>query len=238
MSDTTAYLLAGCRPWNRRTFEQLGATLPGEWHFVGERDELTAARVRELAPRYCFFLHWSWKVPAEIVAHECVAFHMTDLPYGRGGSPLQNLIVRGHRDTMLSALRMTADFDAGPVYLKRPLSLEGGSAEELYLRTDRLAAEMIAEIIHTRPEPQPQTGDPTIFPRRTPDDSRITGDVASLPALHDFIRMLDADGYPPAFIEQAGFRLEFRRSTLRDGRIEADVTIRSIDDDHRAGDDA
>ncbi len=25
---------------------------------------------------------------------ECVCFHMTDVPYGRGGSPLQNLIIR------------------------------------------------------------------------------------------------------------------------------------------------
>lgn len=30
-----------------------------------------------------------------------------------GGAPLQNLIQRGHRDTMLTALRMVREMDAG-----------------------------------------------------------------------------------------------------------------------------
>ncbi len=37
--------------------------------------------------------------------------HMTDVPYGRGGSPLQNLIARGHTSTKLTAMRMTAEVD-------------------------------------------------------------------------------------------------------------------------------
>jgi hypothetical protein len=52
---------------------------------------------------------------------------MSDVPYGRGGSPLQNLIVRGHRETKISELRMVADMDAGPVYRKEYLSLDGSA---------------------------------------------------------------------------------------------------------------
>ena len=44
---------------------------------------------------------------------------MTDLPYGRGGSPLQNLIINGHKETMMSALRCVQELDAGPIYLKK-----------------------------------------------------------------------------------------------------------------------
>jgi len=37
-----------------------------------------------------------WIILKEIFEnYEIILFHMTDLPYGRGGSPLQNLIVRG-----------------------------------------------------------------------------------------------------------------------------------------------
>jgi len=54
---------------------------------------------------------------------------MTYMPYGRGGSPLQNLIVRGYRHTKLTALRMVEEFDAGPVYLKEDLCLEGNAEE-------------------------------------------------------------------------------------------------------------
>ncbi|UZP66801.1 hypothetical protein N1030_14465 [Desulfovibrio mangrovi] len=148
---------------------------------------------------------------------------MTDLPFGRGGSPLQNLIQRGFTETKLSALRCTEEVDAGPVYMKRPLSLHG-SAEEIFLRAASIMEEMIVEIIDTSPQPVPQSGEPTFFERRKPEQSNISK-LPSLEALFDHIRMLDAEGYPAAFLETDRFRMEFRKASLRHGKIEADVTI-------------
>jgi methionyl-tRNA formyltransferase len=37
--------------------------------------------------------------------------------------------------------------------------------------------------------------------------------------------MLDAEGYPRAFLETARFRLEFARAARRHGKIVADCTI-------------
>src|SRR5579864_285494 len=88
------------------------------------------------------------------------------------GSPLQNLIIRGHADTKLTALRMTAEMDAGPVYFKESLSLEG-NAEEIYLRAANLSAIMVRTIVQQEPTPVPQTGDAVIFTRRKPEESRI-----------------------------------------------------------------
>jgi hypothetical protein len=36
-----------------------------------------------------------------------------------------------------------------------------------------LAADMIVDILDTEPVPVPQTGTPTVFPRRTPAESEI-----------------------------------------------------------------
>ena len=224
----STYLVAGCKPWSRRIYDESLAQLPGNWQFAGSVDQLTPNRVRSLSPRYIFFLHWSWKVPAEIFeSYECVCFHMTDVPYGRGGSPLQNLIVRGNRDTKLTALRMTDEMDAGPVYFKESLSLEG-NAEEIYLRAANLSATMVRTIVQQEPTPVPQTGDAVIFTRRKPEESRIGDGTQSLEQLYDFIRMLDAEGYPRAFLEYGGLRLEFSRSALYDGRIVADVKIEKL----------
>jgi len=190
---------------------------------------LTLERVRAFNPQYVFFLHWSWKVPEELLDnYECVCFHMADVPYGRGGSPLQNLIVRGHHKTKLTALRMTHDFDAGPVYLKEDLSLEG-NAEEIYIRATYVAAQMIERIISEQPELVPQTGAVVTFKRRKPDESDMP-EVDSLQDLYDFIRMLDAEGYTKAFISQKGFRYEFNRAALYDGRILANVTITPVEE--------
>jgi methionyl-tRNA formyltransferase len=188
---------------------------------------LTLDTLAPIAPRYVFFLHWSWKVPLDLLeTYECVCFHMTDVPYGRGGSPLQNLIVRGHRETKLTALRMVESFDAGPVYLKESLSLEG-NAEEILIRSSYLAARMIGQLIEHEPKPLPQSGEPVNFRRRKAAESRLP-QPARLEDLHDFIRMLDADGYPKAFFEYGGFRFEFSRAALYDQQIKADVTITPI----------
>jgi methionyl-tRNA formyltransferase len=222
------YVVAGSKPWNRRIFREVISKLPGKWDYIGSREELSLQRLRELAPRYVFFLHWSWKVPPEILhTFECVCFHMTDVPYGRGGSPLQNLIVRGHKGTQLTALRMTEEFDAGPVYFKQPLSLEG-NAEEILIRACDTSAKLIQRFVQEEPMPSPQEGDAVVFKRRKPEESEI-GNPASLVELYDFIRMLDAEGYPRAFLEYGGFRFEFTRAALYDGRVVADVKITRID---------
>ena len=230
-TSQVSYFVLGREPWNRRAFDEQLSHLPGRWVYIGAPEEFSPAVVRERSPRYLFFLHWSWKVPAEIVEnYECICFHMTDVPYGRGGSPLQNLIVRGHRETKLTALRMTGEFDAGPVYLKEPLSLEG-NAEDIYLRATELSASMVQRIIRDELHPVPQQGEVVNFKRRKPEESRISK-PASLRELYDFIRMLDADGYPHAFLEYAGFRLEFSRAGLYDGRVLADVKITAVPPAH------
>lgn len=67
-----------------------------------------------------------------------------------------------------------------------------------------------------------------IFKRREPQESRIP-ELQSLQGLYDFIRMLDAEGYPRAFVKHAGFRYEFTRATLYNGRVIANVQITSAE---------
>jgi N-acetylneuraminate synthase len=221
------YVVAGCRPWNQKLFDQSIAGYPGKWHFITAREDLTAEKMRATNPRFIFFLHWSWKVPDKIVdGFECVCFHMTDLPYGRGGSPLQNLIVRGHRETKVTALRMSHELDAGPVYLKEPLSLQG-RAEDIYIRAGETAAKMIARIIHEEITPSPQTGEAVVFNRRKPEESDAA-QLESLSALYDHIRMLDAEDYPHAFLQAGNFRMEFVRAVQHPDRIVAEVSITQV----------
>ena len=202
------YAVATIKPWNIRAFRHRVHTLPGRWHLFDDKDTLTADAVAAIAPRYLFFPHWSWLVPPSILdLTECVLFHATDVPFGRGGSPVQNLIVRGYRTTVLSALRMVPDLDAGPVYLKRPLDLSG-SARDIYERMAALAFEMIAEIVADEPEPVAQSGPVVVFKRRQPAES-VLPPIGTLDDLYDHIRMLDADTYPRAFLNYGDLRLEF-----------------------------
>ena len=219
------YIVLGCKPWNKVEFHRQRSRLPGRWIYIDRPGKLTSTLVKRLRPEKLFFIHWSWKVPEYIVGRqECVCFHMTDVPYGRGGSPLQNLIVRGHRATKLTALRMTESFDAGPVYMKRPLSL-AGTALEIYERATKLSFGMIREIVRRNPAPRPQKGRAVRFRRRKPEESRILGNLP-INKLYDFIRMLDAPTYPPAYADAGNLRFEFRAARIVKNDLTATVRAR------------
>lgn len=218
-------MIAIATPYKR--YDCLGEALDKaslEHVYLRSPDALCLARLSETNPRYIFFPHWSWKIPPEIYQrYECVIFHMTDVPFGRGGAPLQNLIVRGFSDTQISALRCVDEMDAGPVYAKEPLSLLG-TAEEILIRAASVMTRMMLSIITTNPIPVPQVGEPTIFRRRQKADGNIEK-LDSLDRVYDYVRMLDGAGYPPAFIETDSFRIEFTRASLRLGEVVADARI-------------
>ena len=213
------------RGWNRQFVAEVAARTGGKVTYLERREDVSEEHIRALAPDWVFFPHWSYIIPAEVYENfRCVIFHMTDLPFGRGGSPLQNLISRGIYETKITALQCVKELDAGPVYTKRALSL-WGSAEEIYLRAGETIKEMMIELVRENPSPYAQKGDATTFTRRTPADGDI-GDLQSLLQVFDYIRMLDADGYPAAFLQKGCLRMEFSRASLKDGYILADVRIR------------
>jgi methionyl-tRNA formyltransferase len=219
------YIVATIRPWNRKAFSDSISKYPGRWYLISAPEGLTLEKVRKLDPRYIFFPHWSTRVPSSIVnAYECVCFHETDVPFGRGGSPIQNLIARGFTNTRISALRMTDTLDAGPFYLKRRLSLRG-RAQDIYIRSSKIIAKMIKEIIVREPKPVAQKGKAVMFLRRRPEQSKIALKYKTLGKIYDHIRMLDADEYPKAFVEQGGLRYEFSHPVMREGSLHARVKI-------------
>lgn len=192
-------------------------------------EELKGIGSWPVRPDWIFFPHWSWIIPEEIYANfRCVIFHMTDLPYGRGGSPLQNLIVRGHKRTKLSAIVCSKGLDTGDVYLKRDLGLEG-AAEQILVRASGVVEDMIHDLLRSAPDPVPQEGEVTTFVRRTRPDGDISG-LTSLEKVYDYIRMLDAEGYPHAFADIGKIAMEFSEAELKDGFVEARVRIRIRDD--------
>lgn len=84
---------------------------------------------------------------------------------------------------------------------------------------------MIEEIIDSNIKPVEQKGEITNFKRRKPKDGNIEG-LKDPEKMYDYIRMLDAPGYPKAFIEVGNIKLEFSRASLKsDKSIIADVRI-------------
>ncbi len=79
-------------------------------------------------------------------------------------------------------------------------------------------------IIKNNPEPQKQEGEGYSYKRRTPSDSELINS-GSLIKLFDQIRMLDADGYPRAYLDWGEYHLEFTRAKLSVDEVQCDVKI-------------
>lgn len=217
-------IIVSNRKWNSKYIDIIARKTGSEIFYIDNIDDLIYENLKEINPNKIFFFHWSYIIPEKIYnSFECIIFHMTDLPFGRGGSPLQNLIQRGIYSTKISALRCVKELDAGPIYMKKDLSLHG-NAEEIYMRASKVCCDMVIEIINNEVMPVAQNGEVTVFKRRKPTDSNIAA-LDSLVSVYDYIRMLDADGYPHAFVEVGNLRFEFDRAALKDGFIEADVKI-------------
>jgi methionyl-tRNA formyltransferase len=219
------YILLSEKPWHQAIFENLQKREGEEWLWIQDKEAFTREKLEELQLEMILIPHWSYIIPEDIFKKfSCIVFHMTDLPYGRGGSPLQNLIVRKHEATKISAIRVDEGIDTGDVYLKKPLSLLG-TAEEIFIRSAMVILSMITEIIDKNLSPQAQEGEVVNFKRRKKGDGNIAG-LSEIEEVYNYIRMLDAEGYPSAFLETEYFKFEFSRASLKTGEtIVADVKI-------------
>jgi methionyl-tRNA formyltransferase len=222
--------IATVKSWNIHNAKNFSRKHPGfQVEVLTEKRQLTIKRVQRFNPDFIFFPHWSWMIPEAIYQrYKCVVFHMTDLPYGRGGSPLQNLIVRGKTKTKISAIAVVREIDAGPVYLKETLMLDGSAQEVLERASAIIFNKMIPRLLTGKIRPKPQKGKIVRFSRRRPNESNLStlGNITSLRKVYDHIRMLDAEGYPSAYLEKKDLKVEFFNAKFVGNEILTQTKIR------------
>ena len=175
---------------------------------IREKTDLSFDVLQKFQADLVFFPHWNWIVEKEIFSNfKCIAFHTAPLPYGRGGSPIQNLIQRGHTKSPVSALAMSDGIDNGPIYDQEDISLEG-SLSEILKRLDSVTNILMRRLVEHLPKPKDQVGDPKIFRRLGHSDNEISFD-ANFEEVYNAIRMLDDPSYPCAYLTLRHILIEF-----------------------------
>jgi len=183
---------------------------------ISNKQKITYKNIKKINPKIIFFPDWSWIVPTEILTdYKCICFHESNLPKFRGGSPIQNQIVRGIKKTKTTAFVMTEKLDAGDILLQQDLSLSG-SIDDIFSRMQQNDYEMIIKIIAGKYKVKKQRGTSTVYKRRKPEESEIKHLNFSKSYLYDFIRML-GDPYPNAFIKIGKRKILFKAAKY-DGR--------------------
>jgi len=160
--NTERYIIVTVKHWNIKHVKHMG----DEYYLISRKKDLTVEKIKEINPRYIFVVHWHWLIPAEIYNRwEVVVFHMTDLPFGRGGSPYENLVKYGVVHSKVSAFRCNEILDGGPVYIKSEYFLSKDKKDTLCNISGIIFGYMIPYIINNNPIPIPQCGKVVSFKR-------------------------------------------------------------------------
>lgn len=176
--------------------------------------------------KFLFFPHYSKLIPKEIISeYVCIGFHTGNLPSDRGGSPIQNKILRGEYRTLVSALRLTEELDSGPIYCSRPVDLEFGDIESILKNISVHISTMILEIIQTEIIPQPQKGIPKYQSRLKQFNSELDLSILNIKTLYDRIRMVDGLDYPPAYIIINNFKITMKNAQLENNKLKIIGTV-------------
>ena len=100
------YIFCAYRKWALELYKIISKKHKN-FFLITSKTQLNKHRLQKINPKFIFFPDWSWKVPDYIYKnYDCVCFHESDLPKFRGGSPLQNQIIRGITKTKTTAFLM------------------------------------------------------------------------------------------------------------------------------------
>lgn len=172
-------------------------------------------------PAVAFYNGWSWIVPRELFSkHPSLVLHPGKLPKDRGGSPIQNQMRRGETWTYANLIGLEKEVDAGPVYFKEKISLEG-QADDVWARMTSVAIVTAKKYFKAYDEgnlnPIPQAGEPTFYKRVAPEQSELTKNMFAAHA-ERIVRAhneTDPNSYvTPAFIKMPGGKLVVERAAL------------------------
>ena len=218
------YVIASSKNWFDKNLEskKIKSLKP---KVISCKEDLNLNNLTKINPRYIFFTHWNWIVEKEIFEKfDCIVFHTAPLPYGRGGSPVQNLILRGFQEAPVCSLKMTSEIDGGPIYLKKNIKLNG-TIDQIFKRIAKAVEDQIFEISTKTIQPEEQKGKVVNFSRLTNADNKIDFNY-SISEVYDRIRMVDGLDYPNAYMEFDNFKLLFKNAKLSNNSIKAEVTFK------------
>jgi len=131
--------------------------------------------------------------------------HESDLPYGKGWSPLTWQILEGKNEIYVSLIEADEEVDSGKIYLKKIMKFQGHELLSELRHIQGIATiDIIMEFIENRKKITgiEQSEESSFFPKRQPEDSEL--DVnKSIKAQFNLLRVCDNERYP-AFFEING----------------------------------
>lgn len=130
--------------------------------------------------------------------------HESDLPKGKGWSPLTWQILEGKNKIPITLFEAEAEVDSGEIYFQDTIELEGHELlPEIKHKQGKKTEELILRFVEGYPEVngEEQAGEETFYEKRTPEDSELDIDK-SIKEQFELLRVVDNERYPAFFYKE------------------------------------
>lgn len=145
------------------------------------------------------------------------------LPKGRGRSPLNWSLIEGRKRFLLHLFMIKPGVDDGDVFAVEDFDITAhDDIETLYMKISIAARRMLLanlpDLLAGTIKVQPQVGEPSYYPKRTPEDGRIDWEAMGLDQIYNFIRA-QTRPYPGAFGPVDGLMIRIWKARPFDTRM-------------------
>ena len=127
--------------------------------------------------------------------------HESDLPKGRGWSPLSWQVIEGENRIPITLFEAREALDSGPIFLKDHIELDGTELLfDIKKKQGFKTIELVCKFLERWPDlvPIEQTGNSTSYPKRNIEDDKI--DIHKTIAENfNHLRIVDNEKYPAWF---------------------------------------
>ena len=207
-------------PWPRPARVAIVVDSPGWYDEFAERLAVRLSEANHLAKTFrsyadvpvgdiAFYLSCMRITPPEVLAKNSWNFvvHASDLPKGRGFSPLVWQVLEGADEIPVTMILMAKEVDAGDIVAQTCLQLSGHELNtEMRAMLGQAIEDLCVSVVlsPTPPTTRKQQGTPSWYNRRRPTDSALDP-AQSLASQFDLLRVVDNERYP-AYFDYRGHR--------------------------------
>jgi len=162
----------------------------------------------------CFLVGYSQIIPRDFIKqNRFYVIHESDLPAGRGWSPVSWQVLDRKNEIVVSLIHVDEKVDSGNIVLQEKMVLQGHELlDEIRLVqitvTMRLISQFLKKLNSGNLKERPQVGVPSYYPKRTRASSEIDPSK-SIADSFDLLRIVDNERYP-AFFTFRGHRYILR----------------------------
>lgn len=200
MSDIKVHFLTDLGSWIEPHIDRITKQM----RLAGYENVRTVNCLEQLTPgEILFILSYSSILSEEYLNlhNHNLVIHESDLPRGRGFSPMSWQILEDRREIPFCLFEAVTDVDSGPVYDRRILHLKGTELHHEWRELQGLLTErMVLDFVDQYPDVRanPQKGKPSYYRARTHADDEIDMHQSFESVFHK-VRVCDPENYPAWF---------------------------------------